>query len=84
MFSAIGWVWIEDAEYCDEFGEPTAEPRQATLDAVTALMERLVPPSPFSDNRRSLPRAPRVEGPSALDPEPAPAPVRVGGDVPSG
>jgi hypothetical protein len=26
MFAAIGWIWIEDAEYSDEFGAPTRDP----------------------------------------------------------
>jgi hypothetical protein len=44
MFAAIGWIWIEEAEYPDEFGDPASEPRPAALAAVSEVLARLAEP----------------------------------------
>ena len=43
MFSAVGWLWIQDAEYPDEFGDPASVPRPQTIEAVLEAVERLAP-----------------------------------------
>jgi hypothetical protein len=54
MFSAVGWICVEEAEYRDEFGDPSSLPRKQTLDAITAVMDELVPAVPFRRDTRSL------------------------------
>ena len=54
MFSAVGWICVEEAEYRDEFGDSSSLPRKATLIATTALVDELVPPLPFREDTRSL------------------------------
>jgi hypothetical protein len=56
MFSAVGWICVEEAEYRDEFGDPCSLPRKQTLDAITSVMDELVPPLPFGQESRSLRR----------------------------
>ncbi len=43
MFSAVGWIWVEDAVYPDDFGDPTTAPRLSTIEAVREAVERLRP-----------------------------------------
>jgi Immunity protein 7 len=54
MFSAVGWICVQEAEYLDTFGDRTGVPRQPTLDAVEAALDRLVPPMRVVWPKRSL------------------------------
>src|ERR1700742_1028151 len=54
MFSAVGWIGVEEAESGDEFGDPTFEPRQPTLEAITTVIDDLVgPPLPHLSGHHS-------------------------------
>lgn len=65
VFSAVGWAWIEETEYADEFGDPAFAPREGVLEAVRDLMERLVPPLALPAAPAGRPHEPRF-GPEAL------------------
>jgi hypothetical protein len=54
VFSSVGWICVQEAEYVDEFGDRTSVPRQPTLDAVQAALDRLVPPTLVVWPKRSL------------------------------
>jgi hypothetical protein len=68
MFSAAGWICIPEAEYADEFGDPACVPRQPTIDAISAALDRLIAPSVHRRSLRSRIRAVATPPPAAHRP----------------
>jgi hypothetical protein len=80
VFSAVGWICVQEAVYRDEYGDRQSHPRQPTLDAVAALLDRLVPPTfvvperrpNLADVRSLLPSRMKGAQQSTHDPLPGP------------